>query len=110
MAVDFSFTHFAYETFDDLKPYFDELLTREVHTIEDTKQWITDYDALSAHIQEDVNRRYVKQSCDTTDEVAKKKYLDFITLISPKLQEIDDAMNKRVIQLPYIDELKKTDS
>ena len=109
MSVDFTFTNFTFETFEDLKPYFDELLARDIQSLEDTKQWIKDYDQFSSHMQEDVNRRYVKQSCDTTDEVAKKRYLDFITLISPKLQEIDDTMNKKIVVLPFIDELKKTD-
>lgn len=107
--MDFTFTNFSFETFDDLKPYFDDLLSRDVKSIEDTKQWVKDYDQLSSHIQEDVNRRYVKQSCDTTDEAAKKRYLDFVSLIWPKLQEIDDAMNKRIVALPFINELKASD-
>lgn len=109
MTADFTFTNFSFETFEDLKPYYDELLAREVTTIEDTTQWVADYDSLSAHISEDVNRRYVKQSCDTTDEVAKKNYLDFVTLVSPKLQEIDDAMNKKIMGLPHINELRQQD-
>lgn len=104
--MDFTFKDF---TFDDLKPYFDELLVREIKTVDEAKQWVIDYDKLSAHIQEDVNRRYIKQSCDTTDEAAKKRYLDFVSLIWPKLQEIDDAMNKKIVALPFIDELKVSD-
>jgi oligoendopeptidase F len=107
--MDFTFTNYSFETFEQLKPYFDELLARDLQTLEDTKQWIKDYDMLSATIQENVNRRYVKQSCDTTDESAKKKYLDFVTLIGPKLQEMDDVMNKKIVQLPFIQELKQSD-
>ena len=49
-------------SYEDVKPYFDELLAREVNSKEETLQWLADSDDLSAYISEDTNRRYIHQS------------------------------------------------
>ncbi len=103
--MDFSFDTFVLNTYDDLKPYLDDLVNRTVSTKEETALWIKDYDLLQSQIQEDVNRRFVRHTCDTANEALKKKYDDFITEISPKLQEIDDVLNQKVLELPGIEEL-----
>ena len=92
--------HFVMNSYDDVKPYFDELLSREVITKEQTLQWFRDSDALSAHISEDENRRYVRNSCDTKNEEYKQSYITYITEIAPKLHEISDKLNKKIISLP----------
>lgn len=54
--------NFVMNSFDDVKPYYDELLNREVTTKEETLVWLADSDELSAHISEDISRRYIHQS------------------------------------------------
>lgn len=103
--MQFRFDTFVLNTFDDIKPYLDDLVNREVTTKEETEQWIKDYDVLQAHISENFGWRYIHQTCDTTNEEYKNSYLFFINEISPKLQEIDDILNKKIIQLPSIEEL-----
>ncbi len=103
--MDYSFKNFELHTYEDIKVYFDELLSREVKTKEGTLEWIKDYENLSANIQEDSNRRYVHNSCDTTNEEYKEAYMYFINEISPKLQEVSDVINKKLIALPYLAEI-----
>lgn len=107
--MEFTFDTFILNNYEDLKPFFDDLLNRPIASKEETMQWIKDFDSLSLQIHENVNRRYVRHTCDTTNEEYKKAYNFFITDISPKLQEIDDLLNKKIIALPYIDEIEKSD-
>lgn len=94
-------------TYEDVKPYLDDLVQREVDNKEATEQRIKDYSSLNAQIEEDFCRRFVRHTCDTENEDLKKSYNFFITEISPKLQEIDDVLNKKIITLPGIAELEK---
>ncbi len=97
--------HFVMNSYDDVKPYFDELLAREVTTKEETQTRLSDSDQLSAHISEDENRRYVRNSCDTKNEEHKQSYITYITEIAPKLHEVSDLLNKKIISLPWLDEI-----
>lgn len=105
--MEFVFNPFVLNTYDDVKPYLDDLVAREVKTKEETEQWIKDYDNLNANISENYHRRYVKHTCDTTNEELKNSYNFFITEIAPKLAEIEDKLNKKIITLPGIEELEK---
>lgn len=107
-SMDFTFKDFSFETYEDLKPYYDELLSREVKSVEDTKQWIKDCDALEAQISENVAWRYVNKTCDTTNKEYEKGYMYFVQEISPKLQEVSDAINKKIVTLAWIEELAVT--
>lgn len=86
--IDFSFTNFRFDTYEDLKPYYDDLLARDVASIDDTKLWIKDYDQLTSHISENVAWRYVNKTCDTTNSEYEKKYMYFIQEINPKLEAV----------------------
>ena len=105
--MSFSFNTFVINTYDDVKPYLDDLVGREVNTKEEAVLWIDDLSKLNGQIQENFNRRHVRHTCDTENEEVKKSYNFFITDISPKLQEIDDVLNKRIITLPGIGELEE---
>ena len=105
--MSFSLETLKINTYDDLKPYFDDLISREVKSKEETEQWVKDYDMLSSYIGENFNRRYIRHTCDTTDESLKESYNFFIREISPKLQEVDDILNKKIIALPGIEELEQ---
>lgn len=98
--MEFVFDPFVLDTYEDVKPYLDDLVQREVKTKEETEQWIADYDKLQANISEDFAWRYIHQSRDTTNEDYKNSYQFFVKEISPKLQEVDDILNKKIITLP----------
>ncbi len=99
--IDFSFTNFRFDTYEDLKPYYDDLLARDVASIDDTKLWIKDYDQLTSHISENVAWRYVNKTCDTTNSEYEKKYMYFIQEINPKLEAVWELINKKIVWLPH---------
>lgn len=92
--------HFVMNSYDDVKPYFDELLAREVTTKEETQNRLSDSDQLAAHVSEDENWRYIRNSCDTKNEEHKQSYITYITEIAPKLHEVSNLLHKKIISLP----------
>jgi oligoendopeptidase F len=107
--MDFSLTDFTLQSYTDIAPYYEDLLQRVCTKKEDTLQWIADYDHLDAIITEDVTWRYIHHTCDTKNEVYEKAYMTFLMDISPKIQEVSDALNKKIVALPAIDEITGED-
>lgn len=108
--MNFDLTNLTINSYEDIKPYFDNLVEREISTKEETEQWIKDYDALQSFLSEDFARRYIHQSCHTKNEEYKKAYETFIKEVSPKIQEVEDLLNKKIIALPGLEELQQENS
>lgn len=82
------------ETFETLSPYYNDLINREIISLESFKKWLKDKSELDAFIEEDAAWRYIKMTIDTTNEANAKDYAFFNSEILPKLAPLDDALNK----------------
>lgn len=107
--MQFMFDNFVLNTYDDIKPYLDDLLARELTTKEDTLLWLKDMDSLQKSITEDVAWRTIRHSCDTADKTYKDAYMYFIQEISPKLSEKDDLLNKKLVNAADISSIEASD-
>lgn len=90
---------------ENLSPILDELLKREIKSVEELAQWLTDKSELEAALEEDFAWRYIKMSCDTTNEQLVKDFQYFATEIEPKISPIANELNKKFSESPFIDEL-----
>lgn len=91
-------------TWDDLKPYFDDLLARKLIDLEAFEQWLKDRSELDAVIEEDFAWRYIKMSIDTTNEALSSAYSFFVSKIQPELAPLDDALNRKFMDCSYRNE------
>lgn len=92
-------------TWQDIESYFDELLARTINSKDDLLKWIADRSETDAVIDEEYRWRYIRQTCDTEDEVHTKIYEDFITHMMPKWMTISNELNKKLASSKFIDEL-----
>ncbi len=60
---------------------------------------------LEAAVNEDVCWRQIKMTCDTTDKKLEDSFNFFCMEIQPKIQPYADALNKKLINSPFINEL-----
>lgn len=90
---------------DDLKPYFDELLSFDPQSSDDFDNFLANLNELEAFVGEDVAWRYINMTRDTTDKVREEKYLNFVKNIQPKLAPYDDKLNKKINSSPFKNEL-----
>lgn len=93
---------FTIESWEKLKPYFDELMERAIDTPETLEQWMKDSSELEAAISEDVCWRQIRMTCDTENKALEEAFTYFVTQIQPHIQPVADALNKKLMASPAI--------
>lgn len=93
------------ESWDDIKPYFDQLRQRNVQDWIDFEKWLIDISEMEAVLEEEAAWRYIRMTCDTANEDLRKRYSYFVTEISPKIAPIANELNKRIHQSPWKERL-----
>lgn len=90
---------------DNLEPILNELLARPIADVSGLEQWLKDKSELDAALEEDFAWRYIKMSCDTTNEELLESFQYFATEIEPKISPIVNQLNQKFNDSPFIDEL-----
>lgn len=99
-------TDFELSNWDSIKSYFDDLANRNIENGNDLKKWLKDWSELDAFLDEDMAWRYIKMTCDTTNEDLTNSYSDFVANIIPNLTSISNELNKKLLAVPFLEELK----
>jgi oligoendopeptidase F len=90
---------------ENLSPILDELLKRNIHSVEELEQWLKDKSELEAALEEDFAWRYIKMSCDTANENLVKDFQYFATEIEPKISPVANELNKKLNDSPFVNDL-----
>jgi oligoendopeptidase F len=98
---------FSIASWDALKPYFDNLLTRNLDSVEGLRQWFRDRSELESVISEDLAWRYINMTCYTENEAYSKSYEDFVVNIQPQIAPVSDQLNKKAAASEFLKLLEK---
>lgn len=98
---------FSITTWETLKPYFDELLKREIESSQHLQTWLSDYNELSAVISENMAWRYIKMTCDTSNAQLRDSFNDFVQNIEPNMAPLSNALNKKLASSAFTTSLTK---
>lgn len=98
---------FAVTTWDDLKPFFDNLAERSIQSADDMRKWMRDRSELESAISEDLGWRYIRMTCYTENKEYLQRYQDFVENIQPKIAPVSDQLNKKAAASPFLDALAK---
>lgn len=98
---------FTVTTWDELRPWFDNLANRPILSAEDLKTWLRDRSELESAISEELGWRYIKMTCYTEDKTLLERYQDFVENIQPKIAPVSDQLNRKAVASPYLDALAK---
>jgi oligoendopeptidase F len=101
---------FVLSSWEDISPFFNLLLSTEYATQDDFKKWLKNRSELDAFLEENLAWRYIRMTIDTKDEDLTKSYQYFVTEIQPKLAPLDDQLNKKMLESPFLLELKKDEA
>ena len=97
--------HFLPETFsvtewNELKPYYKNLVEREILSKQDLEKWLKDMSELEAVVSEDICWRQIRMTCDTENKSLEDAFNYFVIQIQPKIQPYADQLNRKLDQLP----------
>lgn len=96
---------YAVHDWAGLKPYFDRLLNRSLHSKADLLTWLKHYDELAAVVQEELGWRFIRTAIDTQDEAAQQAYTYFVENINPQLEEYNYKLQQKYYNSPFRSEL-----
>jgi len=92
---------------ENLEPIFTELQNRTISSVDELEQWLRDRSELEAALEEDFAWRYIRMTCDTTNEELLQKFQYFATEIEPKIAPLNNQLNQKLMDNPFKDQLKE---
>ena len=93
---------FTLQSWSDLQPYFEKLLTAEIASEEQLRKWFRNRSELEAIISEDFAWRYINMTCYTENEVYSKRYQDFVETIQPQIAPVSDKLNRKAAESIFL--------
>ncbi len=97
---------FIVADWNSLKPYFENLVSREVVDIHALRKWLSDRSELESVISEDMGWRYINMTCYTDNAAYSKSYQDFVENIQPQIAPVADQLNKKLAASPFLSQLE----
>ncbi len=88
-----------------LEPYFKTLVEREIADKAGLEKWLLDMSELEAAVNEDACWRQIKMTCDNENKTLEDAFNFFCMEIQPKVQPYSDALNKKLLASPFLNEL-----
>lgn len=92
-------------TWDDVKPYYENLLSRPIDSAGDLRQWLLDRSELESFLSEDFAWRYIRMTGDTANEDLVKRLNQFIADIQPQITAYGNELDQKAINSPYLSQL-----
>ncbi len=98
---------FKVTDWENLQPFVEELLNREINSVPDFEQWLKDMSEVEAVVGEDAAWRQIRMTCDTENKELEEAFQYFVLQIQPKLQPYADKLNRKLVESPFVNELDK---
>ena len=95
-ALPASAEEFGTWTWQQIAPYYDDLLTRELSAA-NVEQWLTDWTRISALLDE-LNTRYtIATTVNTADEETDRRYKVYLDEIVPPMMEAEQKVKEKLL-------------
>jgi len=91
---------FAKATWDDVSPYFDDLVERPL-TASTVEEWLAAWSRLEELVTEAAAQAMIAYTIDTSDPEKEKDHLRFSTEILPKMEERSVELARRFVALGH---------
>jgi oligoendopeptidase F len=97
----------SFDSWDNLAPFFGELVEREVVSVSGLLKWLHDVNEMDAAFDEELAWRYIRSTCDTTNEDYEKAYDFFVSEIEPHAATLFNDLNRKLDNSAFKNELDK---
>lgn len=92
---------FKISDWESLKPYFNNLIERNLDSEKALNQWMLDKSELESVLEEESGWRYIRMTCDTANNAHQEAYNFFITEIDPHIQPISNQLDKKLLDCRF---------
>lgn len=92
-------------SWDDVKPLYDNLRDRPIQDADDLRQWLLDRSELESYLSENFAWRYIKMTCDTASEELVNALNFFIADIQPPMTAYGNELDLKAVNSPYLSQL-----
>lgn len=99
--------NFSLNTWEDIKPYYEQLLKATLNSIESLEEWLLQRSELESFVSEDLGKRYIAMTCDTADEKASEAYSFFVEHVQPEIAPLSNLLDKKLIECAFTSQLDK---
>ncbi len=86
---------------EDIKPYIDEILSRDIKSSEDLESLIKDYSLIMAFVSENIALAYIDMTCHATDKEKVDFFNNLYAQIAPYVEEKKIEFYKKIKSSPY---------
>ncbi|MFO0963824.1 MAG: M3 family oligoendopeptidase [Phycisphaerales bacterium] len=91
-----------------LEPYYSQLVGRTVHDAAALERLLLDRSELDAAAEEAAANLYISMTRHTDDELARKRYLEFVETVEPELKKVGFALDRKIAECPFAGQLDQT--
>src|SRR5919112_1193627 len=88
---------FKITDWQQLEPFFKELLERPISKKEDLEKWLQDVSEVEAVVGEDAAWRQIRMTCDTENKQLEEAFNYFVLHIQPHMQPLLDKLNRKLV-------------
>ena len=92
-------------TWENLAPYFDQLLNQSINSKEDLMLWLKNRSELNAVLEEEFAWRYIRMNIDTTDAQLQESFQFFVEKINPQIAPFENQLNQKLYESDFKKEL-----
>lgn len=89
---------FKIESWESLEPWFEALANRTINSVEDLRTWMRNRSELEALLEEDMAWRYIRMTCDTSNQSLTDAFTWFVNEIEPKVAPWTDLFNQFLVK------------
>lgn len=98
---------FKVSTWDNLKPFFEELKNRKITSKDELRKWFQDRSELESVLEEDMAWRYIRMTGDT----ANKEYTDafnfFVAEIQPHVAPYSNSLDEKALRSVFLKDMRE---
>jgi oligoendopeptidase F len=96
---------FRISNWEQLEPYFRELLERPLTSKKILEDWLKDVSEVEAVIGEDAAWRQIRMTCDTENKSLEEAFTFFVMEIQPRIQPYADQLNRKLLNNEFTSQL-----
>ncbi len=89
--------NFSFQNWEDVRDYFEDLKNRTFLNESDFEKWLKNRSELEVALQENVGWRYIRMSCDTTNEEYVNDYTFFVSALQPKIAPYSNDLDLKLL-------------